>query len=133
VEAEQYIPFDINDVNLDYVLLDRPGEGVDTMEFSLVAVRRTRSTTTRASSARPARTRCSVDVDAFALQKRFRGQLRRRARSGHRPGEHRGLGDQREHPPRGNTIFWRDISIGETSSPTPFSGSFTFPASRPKR
>jgi type IV pilus assembly protein PilM len=39
-EAEQYIPFDINDVNLDYVVLGR-GEG-DTMDVLLVAVKKDR-------------------------------------------------------------------------------------------
>src|SRR5688500_6127434 len=38
-EAEQYIPFDINDVRLDYVVLG--GEpGAETMEVLLVAVKR---------------------------------------------------------------------------------------------
>ena len=36
-EAEQYIPFDINDVNLDYVTLGTTG---DTMDLLLVAVKK---------------------------------------------------------------------------------------------
>src|SRR5258708_16149986 len=36
-EAEQYIPFDINDVNLDYVPLNTPGSG-DNIDVILVAV-----------------------------------------------------------------------------------------------
>ena len=38
-EAEQYIPFDINDVNLDYVPLTTPGSG-DNIEVILVAVKK---------------------------------------------------------------------------------------------
>jgi len=58
-EAEQYIPFDIQDVNLDYQILD-PGTGPDskgTMDVLLVRRKRKRSPTTRASSRRPARRR----------------------------------------------------------------------------
>ncbi len=41
-EAEQYIPFDIQDVNLDYQILD-PGTGADskgTMDVLLVAAKK---------------------------------------------------------------------------------------------
>jgi type IV pilus assembly protein PilM len=38
-EAEQYIPFDINDVRLDYVVLSEGEPGRDTMEVLLVAVK----------------------------------------------------------------------------------------------
>ena len=37
-EAEQYVPFDINDVNLDYVVLDAGGG--ETMDVLLVAVKK---------------------------------------------------------------------------------------------
>ena len=37
-EAEQYVPFDINDVNLDYVVLES-GAG-DSMDVLLVAVKK---------------------------------------------------------------------------------------------
>ncbi|MDX1644648.1 MAG: pilus assembly protein PilM, partial [Thermoanaerobaculia bacterium] len=39
-EAEQYIPFDINDVRLDYVVLEGEGAGPGEMEVLLVAVKR---------------------------------------------------------------------------------------------
>jgi Tfp pilus assembly PilM family ATPase len=44
-EAEQYIPFDVNDVNLDFHILPNPdagGEGKDTMAVVLVAVKKDR-------------------------------------------------------------------------------------------
>ena len=53
-EAEQYIPFDIQDVNLDYQILD-PGTGPDSngsMEVLLVAAKKKRSATTPRSSHR---------------------------------------------------------------------------------
>src|SRR5437763_11835889 len=37
-EAEQYVPFDINDVNLDYVVLESGGG--ETMDVLLVAVKK---------------------------------------------------------------------------------------------
>ena len=39
-EAEQYIPFDINDVRMDYVVLSEEGTAADQMEVLLVAVKR---------------------------------------------------------------------------------------------
>ena len=41
-EAEQYIPFDIQDVNLDYQILDagRGGDGKGTMDVLLVAAKK---------------------------------------------------------------------------------------------
>src|SRR5687768_13612382 len=38
-EAEQYIPFDINDVNLDFVPLNTPGSG-ENIDVILVAVKK---------------------------------------------------------------------------------------------
>ena len=73
-EAEQYIPFDIQDVNLDYQILD-PGTGPDAQGHAWKCCssrrRRRRSPTTPASSPRPGRTPVVVDVDAFALQNAY--------------------------------------------------------------
>jgi type IV pilus assembly protein PilM len=53
-EAEQYIPFDIQDVNLDYQILD-PGRARSrgSMDVLLVAAKKEKITTTPASSLRP--------------------------------------------------------------------------------
>ena len=71
-EAEQYIPFDIQDVNLDYEIID-PGRPNARARWKCCwwRPRRTRSPTTPASSARPAATPVVVDVDAFALQNAY--------------------------------------------------------------
>ncbi|MGC4084232.1 MAG: pilus assembly protein PilM [Vicinamibacterales bacterium] len=54
-EAEQYIPFDIQDVNLDYQVIDPAGADRNgTMDVLLVAAKKRRSLTTRTSSRRPA-------------------------------------------------------------------------------
>jgi type IV pilus assembly protein PilM len=53
-EAEQYIPFDIQDVNLDYQILTPASERQGTMDVLLVAAKKV-----------------VVDVDAFAIQNAF--------------------------------------------------------------
>lgn len=72
-EAEQYIPFDIQDVNLDYQILD-PGTGPDgkgTMEVLLVAAKKEKIADYTGVIAQAGRTAVIVDVDAFALQNAF--------------------------------------------------------------
>lgn len=66
-EAEQYIPFDINDVNLDYVPLDTavPGENV---EVILVAVKKEKINDYTSVITQSGKACALVDVDAFALQ-----------------------------------------------------------------
>ena len=73
-EAEQYIPFDIQDVNLDYQILDagtRRATPRARWKCSWSRRRKKKSPTTPASSRRPAACRVIVDVDAFALQNAF--------------------------------------------------------------
>lgn len=66
-EAEQYIPFDINDVNLDYqIIRDIPGTG--NMEVLLVAVKRDKITDQNSVISMAGKTPVVVDIDAFALQ-----------------------------------------------------------------
>jgi type IV pilus assembly protein PilM len=72
-EAEQYIPFDIQDVNLDYQLLD-PGNapgGKGTMEVLLVAAKKEKIADYTGVIAQAGRTAVVVDVDAFALQNAY--------------------------------------------------------------
>jgi type IV pilus assembly protein PilM len=71
-EAEQYIPFDIQDVNLDYQILDPgTGEGKDTMEVLLVAAKKEKIADYTGAIAQAGRTPVVVDVDAFALQNAY--------------------------------------------------------------
>src|SRR6476620_10744168 len=72
-EAEQYIPFDIQDVNLDYQILD-PGtgaEGKGTMDVLLVAAKKEKIAEYTGVLAQAGRTPVVVDVDVFALQNAY--------------------------------------------------------------
>ena len=68
-EAEQYIPFDINDVNLDYVVLDAPS--ADTMDILLVAVKKDRIADYTSVVVQAGKDPVLVDVDVFALQNAY--------------------------------------------------------------
>src|SRR6476661_5637206 len=72
-EAEQYIPFDIQDVNLDYQILD-PGTGPDSrgsMDVLLVAAKKEKIGDYTSVISQAGRTPAIVDVDAFALQNAY--------------------------------------------------------------
>ncbi len=68
-EAEQYIPFDINDVNLDYVVLDTAGD--EAMEVLLVAVKKDRIADFTSVIVQAGKQPVLVDVDVFALQNAY--------------------------------------------------------------
>jgi len=69
-EAEQYIPFDISDVNLDYQIL---GESATTgnLDVLLVAVKREKITDQTSVITMAGKNPVVVDVDAFALQNAY--------------------------------------------------------------
>ena len=68
-EAEQYIPFDIQDVNLDYQILETaPGDGKQTMDVLLVAAKRDKIAEYTGVITQAGRTAVVVDIDAFAVQ-----------------------------------------------------------------
>ncbi len=72
-EAEQYIPFDIQDVNLDYQILD-PGTGADakgSMDVLLVAAKKEKIADYTGVISQAGRVAVLVDVDAFALQNAY--------------------------------------------------------------
>ncbi len=72
-EAEQYIPFDIQDVNLDYQVLSRPPKGTTagTMDVLLVAAKKETIADYTGVIAQAGRVPAIVDVDAFALQNAY--------------------------------------------------------------
>jgi type IV pilus assembly protein PilM len=71
-EAEQYIPFDIQDVNLDYQILDsKDAAGKATMDVLLVAAKNEKIADYTGVIAQAGRTAVVVDVDAFALQNAY--------------------------------------------------------------
>ena len=69
-EAEEYIPFDIDEVNLDFAILGDNGEP-DTMDVVLVAAKRDRIDEYVDVVSMAGREPIVVDVDVFALQNAF--------------------------------------------------------------
>jgi len=108
-EAEQYIPFDINDVNLDYVVLD--ASSGDTMDVLLVAVKKDRIADYTSVIVQAGREPVLVDVDVFSLQNSYEANY--------------GLGGDTVALVNigasvmninvlhgGQSIFWRDVAFG---------------------
>jgi type IV pilus assembly protein PilM len=111
-EAEQYIPFDINDVRLDYVVLSEGEPGRDNMEVLLVAVKRDKVNDYVSVISQTGKSAALVDVDAFAVQNAYEVNydldlLKTVALV------NMGAGVTNINVlARGNTVFWRDISFG---------------------
>ncbi len=72
-EAEQYIPFDIQDVTLDYQILSPPaaGDARGGMEVLLVAAKKEKITDYTEVIRQAGRQPVVVDVDAFAVQNAY--------------------------------------------------------------
>lgn len=70
-EAEQYIPFDIADVNLDYEILTPAAQRQGTMDVLLVAAKKDKIADYTGVVNSVGRRTVVVDVDAFALQNAF--------------------------------------------------------------
>src|SRR5215471_14604897 len=113
-EAEQYIPFDIQDVNLDYQILD-PGTGPESrgsMDVLLVAAKKEKIGDYTNVISQAGRTPIIVDVDAFALQNAFEVNY------GLEPGRtvvllNAGASTTNINILQGDqSVFTRDISIG---------------------
>jgi type IV pilus assembly protein PilM len=113
-EAEQYIPFDIQDVNLDYQILD-PGTGPGgkgTMDVLLVAAKKEKIADYTGVIAQAGRTAVVVDVDAFALQNAYEVNY------GITPGQlivllNAGASATNINIVQGDqSVFTRDVSIG---------------------
>jgi len=66
-EAEQYIPFDIQEVNLDYRVLD-PGAPGGNMDILLVAAKKDKINDYQSVITQAGRNPVVMDVDSFALQ-----------------------------------------------------------------
>jgi type IV pilus assembly protein PilM len=65
-EAEQYIPFDIQDVSLDYEVLESGGGG--NMDVLLVAVKKDKISEYTSALTQAGKNASIMDVDVFALQ-----------------------------------------------------------------
>jgi type IV pilus assembly protein PilM len=69
-EAEQYIPFDISDVNLDYQVLGQNSSSGN-LDILLVAVKKEKIVDYTSVISMAGKTPVVVDVDAFALQNAY--------------------------------------------------------------
>jgi len=69
-EAEQYIPFDIQEVNLDYQVLDHGAAGGN-MDILLVAAKKDKINDYQSVINQAGRNPIVMDVDAFALQNAY--------------------------------------------------------------
>jgi type IV pilus assembly protein PilM len=112
-EAEQYIPFDMDDVNIDYQVLgasDATSDG--NMDVLLVAVKKDKINDYTSVVSQAGRNPVVVDVDVFALQNAFESSYESH------PAEVVGLINLGASVTNisvlmhGASIFWRDISIG---------------------
>ena len=70
-EAEPYIPFRLQDVNLDYQIFAPPAPGRTTIEVLLVAAKNEKIADYTGVIGKAGRTAVVVDVDAFAVQNSF--------------------------------------------------------------
>jgi type IV pilus assembly protein PilM len=70
-EAEQYIPFDINDVNLDFQILGENEHNPNQMNVLLVAAKKEMINDYVSLTQMAGLNPCIIDVDAFALQNIF--------------------------------------------------------------
>jgi type IV pilus assembly protein PilM len=70
-EAEQYIPFDVKDVNIDTQILTPRGDAAGQMDVLLVAAKKDMINDFTSVCAEAGLTATVVDVDAFAVQNAF--------------------------------------------------------------
>jgi len=111
-EAEQYIPFDINDVRLDYVVLSEGEPGRENMDVLLVAVKRDKVNDYVSVISQTGKVPSLVDVDVFAIQNCYEinydlDPMRVVALV------NMGAGVTNINIlARGATVFWRDIGFG---------------------
>lgn len=114
-EAEEYIPFDVDDVNLDFSILDDGGEEGTEMEVVLVAAKRDRIDEFVGVVGEAGREVIVVDVDAFALQNAFELSYPERQ---HEDVALLNLGASVINVAvleEGRPVFWRDITLGVRS------------------
>jgi len=110
-EAEEYIPFDVDDVNLDFAILDE-NEEANEMDVVLVAAKRDRIDEFVAVIEEAGRQPAIVDVDAFALQNAFELNYPERQ---HEDVALLNMGASVINAAvleEGRPVFWRDITLG---------------------
>ena len=110
-EAEEYIPFDVDDVNLDFAILEE-NDADNEMDVVLVAAKRDRIDEFVAVIEESGRDPVVVDVDAFALQNAFELSYPERQ---HEDIALLNMGASVMNVAvleEGRPVFWRDITLG---------------------
>lgn len=108
-EAEQYLPFDVNEANLDYVVLE---SGPETMTVLVVAAKRERVADYTSIVTQLGKTPSLVDLDAFAVQNAYEynyGSPQDRVVALVNVGAYL---TNVSILARGQAIFWRDLVFG---------------------
>ena len=108
-EAEQYLPFDVNEVNLDYVVL---GADAETLDVLLVAAKKDRIADYTGIVAQLGKSPALVDVDVFAVQNAYEYNY---GSPGDRVVALVNVGAHIMNVnilARGQSVFWRDIVFG---------------------
>jgi type IV pilus assembly protein PilM len=111
-EAEQYIPFDIQDVNIDYQILQGGAQGGENMDVLLVAVKKSKISDYTSVLHQAGKTPMVVDVDVFALQNAYEVNY---APEADQTVALVNIGASVTNITilqGANSVFWRDISIG---------------------
>ncbi|MFQ5701762.1 MAG: type IV pilus assembly protein PilM [Acidobacteriota bacterium] len=112
-EAEQYVPFDMDDVNIDYQVLEglsAAGEG--NMDVLLVAVKKDKINDYTSVISQAGKSALLADVDVFALQNAYEVNY---DAGGEELVALVNIGASVTNITilkNGSSIFWRDISIG---------------------
>jgi type IV pilus assembly protein PilM len=110
-EAEQYIPFDISDVNLDFHIIGESENNPNQMSVFLVAAKKEMVEAYIDLTAMAGLNACIVDVEAFALQNSFEASY-------DIPEENIALIDIGASKTslnilkQGQSVFMRDVSLG---------------------
>ncbi|MFQ5878451.1 MAG: type IV pilus assembly protein PilM [Acidobacteriota bacterium] len=111
-EAEQYIPFDVEDVNLAYQVLKGPSGGDGNMDVLLVAAKKDKINDYTSVVSQAGRNPVLVDVDVFALQNCYEINYDTDVEMGTAL-VNIGANTTNVAIVKGTTsIFWRDISVG---------------------
>ena len=112
-EAEQYIPFDVEDVNMDYEILEGSSSGEPgSMDIILAAVKRDIISDYTSVITQAGKNPLIVDLDAFALQNAYEINYPEKL-SGNFALINIGASVMNINIfQRGSSIFWRDISMG---------------------
>ncbi|MBI4169931.1 MAG: type IV pilus assembly protein PilM [Acidobacteria bacterium] len=111
-EAEQYIPFDVQDVNLAYQVLKGASGGEGNMDVLLVAAKKDKINDYTSVVSQAGRNPALVDVDVFALQNCYEMNYDTDAATVQAL-INIGASTTNVAILKGSTsIFWRDISVG---------------------